>query len=88
MKSVLKKLWLVVAIPISLAVVLYIFLRGGPGCVVYDPVHDGEGQVCDPVHPPSSSPKANTQPAPLDPNDLRIICDPVLEPPPRSPGEK
>ena len=41
MKRVLKKLWLVVALPISLVIVFFVVLRGGPiqGAGVRDPVH-------------------------------------------------
>jgi hypothetical protein len=80
MKSVLRKLLLLVALPIALVVVLYILLRGGPGCLVCDPVHPGK------VKPEGGS-KPSTQPT--QPDGIHPpVCDPVHVPPASSPEKK
>ena len=78
MKNVLKRLWLVVALPISLVIVFFVFLRGGP--------IQGAG-VRDPVHRPASGsqPSSATKPTPPSTRPLPPICDPVHLPPTKAP---
>jgi hypothetical protein len=81
MKTVLKKLLVFVAIPVSLVVVLWVFLRGG-GCgpVVCDPVHPGTRPADPSTRPGADANAPQTQPRP-DPNRLPPVCDPVHLPP-------
>ena len=86
--AVLKKLLVIVALPVSLLVVLCASLGG---------CKKGEGRVCDPVHEgktvPQTGPAPRTQPTqdtgpkartqPTQPKIIPPICDPVHIPPPK-----
>jgi hypothetical protein len=74
MKNVLKKLLVVVALPISMVVVLWLFLRGCQETMVCDPVHPGK---MDPNNRDKPSTRATQPDQPRPP-----VCDPVHVPPP------
>ena len=78
MKTVLKHLLLVVALPIALAVAFYTFLLG---C---------QAPICDPVHTGKEDPNSGSNPStqPTRPHEPHPpVCDPVHVPPP-PPGKQ
>ena len=80
MKKVLRNLLVLVALPVSLVVVLWLFLRGCEEGMVCDPVHSGKAD-------PNRDDRLSTQPT-LPDHGVPPVCDPVHPPPPPSPGNK